>query len=68
MADDIKLTSDRAAAVNHSVYWIDVNDVPPPRGAKLQLINKRFGVATYGAYTPNQGWTHWQGVPKFKED
>lgn len=61
---DIKLTNDHAAAVNHSVYWIPVADHPPPRGAKLLLINEKYGVAVLGAYSPGQGWTHWQALPK----
>lgn len=64
---DIKLTTDKAAAVNQQVYWIPVDKHPPPRGAKVLLINRWYGVATIGNYTPDMGWTHWQGLPKFKD-
>jgi hypothetical protein len=63
--NDIKLTNDRAAAVNHRLPWLPINKVPPPRGAKLLLINRALGVAVLGAYAPDQGWTHWQALPKF---
>lgn len=65
---DIKLTSNRAAAVNTSLPWLPVTKFPPPRGAKLLLINQAFGVATMGAYNPQDGWTHWQGLPHFNDD
>ena len=63
----IKLTTDRAAAVNTRLPWLPIEKVPPPRGAKLLLINRAFGVATLGAYAPDQGWTHWQALPRFVE-
>lgn len=62
----IKQTNDGAAAVNTELYWIPISEVPPPSG-KLQLINRRLGVATYGNYMPGQNWTHWQGLPRFKD-
>ena len=66
MTADIKLTNDRTAAVNHALYWLPIAEVPPPRGAKLLLINETYGVAVLGPYAPDQGWTHWQALPKFK--
>ena len=54
---NIQLTQDRSAAVNHGLYWISVDGQPPPRGAKVLLINEKFGVAVLGPYTPGQGWT-----------
>ncbi len=62
----IKLTDDGKAAVNHDVFWIPVAEVQPPRGAKLLLINEKYGTAVLGPYSPNQGWTHWQALPKFR--
>lgn len=64
----IKTNSDRTAAVNRALPWIPVKDYPPPKGVKLLLINRRFGVATLGVYLPNQNWTHWQGMPYFAEE
>ena len=68
MTNDIKLTTDKAAVVNTQLYWLPVSKFPPPRGAKLLLINKKYGVATLGAYNHDAGWTHWQGLPKFVTD
>lgn len=64
---DIHLTCDRAAAVNHALPWLPIEQFPPPRGAKLLLINRALGVAVLGPYAPHQGWTHWQALPKFKD-
>jgi hypothetical protein len=63
----IKLTKDQAAAVNTSLPWLSVADHPPPRGAKLLLINRAHGVTVLGPYQPGQGWTHWQGLPHFAD-
>lgn len=62
----IKKTSDGQAVVDTTIHWISVEDVPPPSG-KLQLINKRLGVAVYGNYSKGQQWTHWAPLPTFKE-
>ena len=64
----IKLTNDKAAAVNQQLYWIPISYQAPPRGARLLLINQALGVAQIGPYTPDAGWTHWQGLPKFLKD
>lgn len=61
----IKLTNDRSAAVNTELPWLDIKTNPPPLGTKLQLINRKLGVAVYGNYTRGVGWTHWQALPKF---
>lgn len=63
---NIKLTNDKKAAVNHDVFWIPVTEVQPPRGVKVLLINEKYGTAVMGPYTPGQGWTHWQALPKFR--
>lgn len=39
-----------------------------PRGAKVLLINEKYGTAVLGPYSPGQGWTHWQALPKFQEE
>jgi hypothetical protein len=62
----IKKTNDGAAVVNTELHWIPISEVPPPSG-KLQLINARLGVATYGNYVKGQNWTHWQALPTFKD-
>lgn len=65
---DIKLTTNHAAAVNTQLFWLPVSKYPPPRGTKLQLIDRRAGVAHYGQYRDGDSWTHWQGLPRFAED
>jgi hypothetical protein len=62
----IKLTSDRAAAVNTSLPWLSVHDYPPPTGAKVLLINRAQGIAVLGHYKRGY-WTHWQGLPHFAD-
>lgn len=62
----IKKTSDGQAVVDTTIHWISVEDAPPPSG-KLQLINERLGVATYGNYMKGQNWTHWAPLPTFKD-
>ncbi len=64
----IKLNTDRTAAVNQGVYWLDVHKHPPPLGVQLLLINANAGRATLGQYySDGCFWTHWQGLPKFAE-
>lgn len=61
------LDSSGAALVDDTYYWrcIDQNT---PRGAKLQLINRAAGVATYGSLATDPGfWTHWAPLPRFEE-
>lgn len=64
MPTDTKLTSDGAAAVNTKFFWIPVGP-DTPRGVKLQLINRKDGVAHYGHYTVGAPYTHWQALPVF---
>lgn len=64
---NIKLTNDRAAAVNTDLFWLDVREHKPPRGARMLLINEAHGVAVIGTYSPEYQWTHWQALPKFQE-
>ena len=63
----IKPTNDRAATVDTEYHWRPIDD-ETPRGTKLQLINRRYGVATYGSVYGNDcWWTHWCPCPTFKE-
>ena len=64
----IKLNTDKSAAVNQQLVWISIDEVPPPVGAKLLLINRANGVAVLGVYQAKHQWTHWQGLPKFEEE
>ena len=60
----IKITE--SAAVDQAYHWRQI-DKDTPRGVKLQLINRRYGVAVYGTYQPGAPFTHWAPLPKFKE-
>lgn len=63
----IGLDSTKSVAINRSTQWISVTDCKPPTGVKLLLIDRRLGVATLGNYSPDAGWTHWQGMPVFAD-
>lgn len=45
----VTINASRTAAVNQGFYWIPV-DENTPTGVKLQLINRKLGVATFGHY------------------
>lgn len=62
----VQLNRDRTVGVNQNVYWLPCGP-NTPQGVKLQLINRKNGVAVYGIYYPQDGWTHWQGLPKFAD-
>jgi hypothetical protein len=63
----IKSTSDRAATVDTAYHWIPVGP-DTPRGTKVQLIDRRLGVAVYGHYSTGSDWTHWAPLPTFKKE
>ena len=63
-ASCVKLTNDRAAAVDQNYYW-----QPPhtcPLSTKVQLLTAG-GVAVYGHYTPGGGYLGWAPLPKRPE-
>lgn len=64
---NIKVNSERSAAVNQTTFWVPIAESKPPVGVKLLLINERNGVAVLGTYSEKHQWTHWQGLPKFAE-
>lgn len=63
----IRPTSDGAAIVDTTHHWIAIEDNPPPAGAKVLLINRRYGVALLSLYRKADDWTHWYPLPKFKD-
>lgn len=63
----VKVNASNTAAVAQDFHWISVKDSPPPLGVKLLLINQGLGVACMGDYHSAHGWTHWQGLPKFRQ-
>lgn len=59
--------STKAAVVDERYHWRLI-DKHTPRGLKLQLINKRYGVAQYGTLSTDDRWyTHWAPLPTFKD-
>lgn len=59
--------STKAAVVDELYHWRLI-DQHTPRGQKLQLINKRYGVAQYGTLSTDDRWyTHWAPLPTFKD-
>ena len=65
--EEVKLTNDRAAAVDTTYHWREVGPTTP-RGTKLQLIVEGLGVAVYGQWQPGSPWTHWAPLPTFKKN
>lgn len=63
----IKTTHNKAALVDVRHHWIEIEGNPPPAGTKLLLINRKLGVAVIGNYTKGCGWTHYAGLPTFKD-
>lgn len=64
-----RLNTDKSAVVDSEYYWREIATEPPPRGAKLQLINFKAGIAQYGIYTSANDWyTHWAPLPVFKKE
>ena len=63
-----ELNSDNTAAIDRATKWIPI-DQNTPRGVKLQLINKMYGVAQYGTWSPsNTFFTHYYPLPTFNKD
>lgn len=62
----VQLNTSGTVGVNQNVYWLPINHLTPC-GVKLQLINRKNGVAVYGVYYHGDDWTHWQGLPKFAD-
>lgn len=61
------LNSDSIAVISLDTQWIPI-DEHTPRGAKLQLISKKYGVAQYGIHMPGDMYfTHWYPMPSFKK-
>lgn len=61
----VKITSDRAAAVDQSYFWQPMDTCP--RSAKVQLLG-RGGVAVYGQFNGSDPfWVGWAPLPKRPE-
>lgn len=65
--DQVRISGDGAAAVDHSYYWRDI-DSNTPRGVKLQLLGAG-GVAIYGSYDGKDAfWKKWAPLPKVRPE
>ena len=64
----VRLSSDKAAMVAPSVFWVPITPQDKPvLGAKTLLIRRESGVAQVARFT-NDGWyDHYFGLPKFKD-
>lgn len=61
------LNTTKTAAVSQDYFWQPIETCP--RGVKVQLANKRAGVAVYGIHTDKDThFTHWAPLPKFKQE
>jgi hypothetical protein len=61
-----KPTADGAATVSPAIKWIKI-DESTPRGTKLMLISRRYGVAQFGMHNPAEKFfTHWHPLPTFE--
>jgi len=60
-----RINTAKTAAVATDFHWIPV-DADTPRGVKVLLIHRAYGVAVIGFYTgvPNF-WTHWAPLPRW---
>ena len=62
-----RLTADRAAAVAPGWHWLPINE-HTPRGSKVMLINRRYGVAHIGLHTAaDDFYDFWAPLPTFKD-
>ena len=61
------LNSAKTVAVSTDVFWNPIDTAP--RGVKIQLCNKKSGVATYGYIgTQELYFDHWAPLPKFTKE
>lgn len=56
----IKLTNDKAAAVDQNYYWQALGNCP--KSTKVQLLTTG-GVAVYGQYVGQDGFIGWAPLP-----
>ena len=57
----------RVALIDKGYHW-NLIDGNSPHGSKMQLVNRRYGVAIYGSISSReQFFTHWAPLPTFKD-
>lgn len=55
------------ALVDRGYHWNPING-DAPHGSKMQLINRRYGVASYGSISGRERFfTHWAPLPTFRD-
>ena len=64
-AAEVKLSSDKAAAVNPGQVYYCARQRPPPLNCKLLCINAGAGVATVSQWC--DWFTHWAPLPVLPE-
>jgi hypothetical protein len=56
---------DQTVVIDRNYHWQEIT-LSTPRGAKLQLINRKAGVAVYGSILRDEKFfTHWAPLPTF---
>ena len=60
----VKLTNDKAAAVDQGYYWRPLETCP--LSAKVQLLTNG-GIAVYGQFNGQPGYLGWAPLPKRPE-
>lgn len=62
-----EVNTDNTVAVDREYYWRPIAECP--LGVKVQLINRRYGVAVYGNHNgKDRFWTHWAPLPVFRKE
>jgi hypothetical protein len=65
----LRRSSDGAALIDPTSVWVEISDEnQPPAGVKMQLINKKLGIATIGFYEKESNqFSHYAGLPIFQD-
>lgn len=65
----LRLTSDKAAAVNPLNTWTKITPTnKPPIGARMLLIRRDAGIAQVVQFKDDGWYTHYFGLPVFGDD
>lgn len=56
------------AIIDRGYHWLEITP-NSPRGSKVQLVNREYGVATYGKLLSKEPhFTHWAPLPTFSPE
>ncbi len=66
----MRVSSDGAALIDPACRWVKISEKnQPPTGVKMQLIDKRLGIATIGTYDKEKtSFSHYAGLPVFSDE